>query len=80
MPQTPFGGGSIVAPIWPMPPLMIVENALRSIASVIARRNSGLSNGGLWRLISIVRGTLTAVSLADRLRRLLLEVLQGRRA
>ena len=42
-----------------MPPLMMVENASRSIARVIARRSSGLSKGGLWMLISIVRGTFT---------------------
>src|SRR5437764_530253 len=62
MPQTPSGGGSIVAPGLPKPSLRMSTNALRSSASTIARRSSGLSYGGLCGLISIVRGTLAALT------------------
>src|SRR5437762_11040092 len=50
MPHSPTGFGSIAPPISPKPSIKIVLNALRSIASDIALRMSGLSNGGLTRL------------------------------
>ena len=55
MPQTPLGGGCIVAPISPWPSPMMLMNAWRSSASIIARRSSGLSNGGTARLTIAVR-------------------------
>ena len=51
-------------------------NALRSRLSAIARRRSGLSNGGLLRVDDQVAADIGRRHLADRLRRLLLDVLQ----
>ena len=58
MPQIPSGGGIITAPIvnWPSPRMSI--KPLRSRLNAIARRRSGLSNGGALRLITIVLLTL----------------------
>ena len=50
MPHSPTGFGSIAPPISPCPSIRIELNGLRSIASDIALRMSGLSNGGLTRL------------------------------
>ena len=47
---------------------------LRSIVSCIARRMSGSLNGGVSRLTSRLIATGVGVSLADRLRRLALDV------
>src|SRR3954454_16767529 len=55
MPQTPLGCGCMVAPISPCPSPMMSINALRSSASMIARRSSGLSKGGFSRLVIAVR-------------------------
>ena len=52
--------------------------ALRSSVSASARRISGLSNGGLSRLMIRLALTLVGAQLADRLRRLRLDVLQQR--
>ena len=62
MPQTPAGGGSIAPPISALPSLRMSIKALRSSASIIARRISGLSNGGLSRLISRLVLTLVGTS------------------
>src|SRR5262249_49618236 len=76
MPQSPSGGGCMTAPISPWPSLMISMNALRSSVSDIARRTSGLSKGGASRFTSRLRGTFWRDQFADRLWRLVLDVLQ----
>ena len=58
MPQTPAGGGSMVPPISPWPSNRIEIKALRSSASAIARRISGLSNGGAVELTMMLVLTL----------------------
>ena len=78
MPQIPSGGGCMTPPIAPCPSAMMSTNAWRSIVSDIARRNSGLSNGGTSRLTSRLRATFGIVHVADRLRHLVLDVLQLR--
>ena len=50
MPHSPSGFGSIAPPIRAGPSIRMVLNGLRSSASDIALRISGLSNGGLTRL------------------------------
>jgi len=47
MPQLPAGGGIMAPPIAPCPSLRMSIKARRSRDSTIARRSSGLSNGGL---------------------------------
>src|SRR5438270_13487376 len=47
MPQSPFGGGSMVAPMPAVPSFRMVLNSLRSIDSAMALRMLALSNGGL---------------------------------
>ena len=49
MPHSPAGFGSIAPPVSASPSIRMVLNALRSIASDIALRNSALSNGGFSR-------------------------------
>ena len=50
MPHSPSGLASIAPPIRASPSIRMVLNGLRSSASDIAFRISGLSNGGLTRL------------------------------
>src|ERR1700720_3714046 len=59
MPHTPAGGGSMDAPISPLPSDRMSMNALRSRASAMARRMSRLSNGGLSRLTMRLMLTLS---------------------
>ena len=61
MPHNPAGAGCMAPPISPCPPLMMSIKALRSRVSVIARRKSGLSNGGLSRLMIRLRLMLPGV-------------------
>src|SRR5215471_9111957 len=56
MPQLPAGGGIMAPPIAPCPSLRMSIKARRSRDSTIARRSSGLSNGGLARLTRSCRG------------------------
>ena len=58
MPQTPYGGGSMTAPIRAWPSNRMSLNGFWSIASTSARRSSGLSNGGASRLIRMLVLTL----------------------
>src|SRR5712675_1273532 len=75
MPQIPSGGGSITALTSPCPSPRMSMKACRSSAIAIARRASILSKGGL-RLTATVTPTLSRHGLADRLRRLAVDVLQ----
>ena len=50
MPLSPSGGGSIAPPMLACPSLRMSIKALRSRVSAIARRRSGLSNGGAREL------------------------------
>ncbi len=60
MPHTPCGGGSMAAPSRSWPWLRMSLNALLSMASISAWRNSGLLNGGASRLIRMLELTLVA--------------------
>src|ERR1700749_4057178 len=71
MPHRPLGGGCMAAPISPWPSPIMSMKALRSSASMIARRSSGLSNGGTARL-------MIAVRLAGHLPCLVFDLLQQR--
>src|ERR1700686_1301473 len=50
MPRSPGGLGSMAPPVSAKPSIRIELKGLRSIASDMALRISGLSNGGLTRL------------------------------
>ena len=62
MPQTPAGGGSIEPPMSFLPSDRMSTNALRSMASAIARRSSALSNGGASRFTMRLVLTLVGTS------------------
>ncbi len=70
MPHSPTGCGSIAPPISANPSIRIVLNALRSMASDIALRMSGLSNGGLTRLTikltCVPVGTISQIAFGAR--------------
>src|SRR6266852_4436047 len=62
MPHKPAGAGCMTPPMSPCPWVMISMNARRSRLSAMARRRSGLSKGGLSRLMSRLRLMLPGVS------------------
>jgi len=57
MPQTPEGGGCMTPPMSPLPSPRMSMKTWWSMLSDIARRKSGLSKGGAFRLTSRLRGT-----------------------
>ena len=77
MPQMPSGGASIAPPISPLPCVRVSMKARRSRVSATARRNSGLLNGGV-AVDHHVAVDVGRHQLADRLRPLVLHVVQHR--
>src|SRR6516225_5669482 len=77
-PHNPPGGDCSTPPISPLPWATMSTNAWRSMLSDIARRSSGLLNGGLSRLMIRWRFTVPG-AVADRIRQLAHDVLYHRR-
>src|SRR5437667_11740827 len=62
MPHSPLGGGCMTPPMSPWPSVRISMNSLRSGLSAIARRRSGLSKGGSFRLTIRLRATFAVTT------------------